>query len=157
MKSNNVLVAVLFVGMASIPAAQAEQPIDKNSSIGTWRLNLSESIAPQGRNFDPYTVVLKSKDGVLNFTYQSTRDGKPYEFAYDAEADGVARDVGGGMKAAMVRLPSGNIEARMWLPDGSFENKFCQLSADGMKNVCLATITQPDGSVVFFKQVMDRQ
>jgi hypothetical protein len=143
--------------IAATSVVKAEEPSDKFSAVGTWKLNLKESIAPQGKQFSPYTVVVRGTGDIVDYTYHGFQDGKPYEFTYKAKADGVVRDMGGGLKAAMLRLPSGNIDARLWAPDGSYENKFCQLSADGMQVICLATVTYPDGSVVFFKQVQDRQ
>lgn len=154
------MAAIIVLGTAMAPAlAAGDSATDAstNSKLGTWKLNLKESIAPQGRAFNPYTVVVRRADEVLDFTYHGFREGQPYEFHYTAKADGVVREVEGGMKAAMILLPSGNYEARLWLPDGSYENKFCQMTAGGKQQVCLATVTQPDGSVVFFKQVQDRQ
>ncbi|MBV6423997.1 MAG: hypothetical protein NAOJABEB_01807 [Steroidobacteraceae bacterium] len=148
---------VLLVGMILLGSAVADEPRDHSSSIGTWKLNLKESIAPQGRQFNPYTVVLRRADDMLDFSYYGVREGKPFNFVYTAKADGVVRDLEHGIKAAMIRLPSGNYEARLWLPDGTYENKFCQLAAGGQQQICLATVTEPDGSVVFFKQVQDRQ
>lgn len=149
-----LMTAVILLGTAACAASADEQTV--RSSIGSWKLNLQESIAPQGRQFSPYTVVLRRADDVLDFTYHGFHDGKPFEFTYAAKADGEVREVEGGIKAAMVRLPSGNYQARLWLPDGSYEEKFCQLAAGGKQQICLATVTQADGSVVFFKQVQDR-
>jgi len=156
-KATAMMTTILLVGTTGIGAASAEEQGAVRSSIGTWKLNLKESIAPQGRQFEPYTIVLRRADDVLDFTYHGFRDGKPFEFSYAAKADGVVHELEGGMRGAMIRLPSGNYEARLWLPDGSYENKFCQLAAGGKQQICLATVTQADGSVVFFKQVQDRQ
>jgi hypothetical protein len=157
------MVVTFALGSLLATAWAAEEPTARPSehavrnSLGTWKLNLKESIAPQGRTFNPYTVVVRRADEVLDFTYYGSHDGKAYEFHFTAKADGTVHELEGGIKAAMVRLPSGNYEARMWLPDGSFENKFCQMAAGGKQQICLATLTEPDGSVVFFKQVQDRQ
>lgn len=147
------------VAMIAAPAIALAAPADKApSSVGTWKLNLAESIAPQGSPFHPYTVVVKRADEVLDFTYSEERaTGEPFEFAYSGKADGVVRDLGGGLKGAMVPLPSGNYEARLWSPNGTYVNKFCQLDAGGNKDICLATVTAPNGDVTFFKQVLDRQ
>lgn len=152
-----VITAVMSIGALSIGISAATEQGNPRSALGTWKLNLKESIAPQGRGFNPYTVILRRADDVLDFTYHGFREGKPFEFTYAAKADGIVRELEGGLKAAMIRLPSGNYEARLWLPDGSYEDKFCQLAAGGKQQICLATITQPDGSVVFFKQVQDKQ
>ena len=40
--------------------ASAHAQADQNPSIGTWKLNLEESIPPQGQKFHSYTVVIKS-------------------------------------------------------------------------------------------------
>lgn len=147
--------AILMTTPAVALAAPAGKAV---SSVGTWKLNLAESIAPQGSPFHPYTVEVRRSDEVLDFTYHGeTAKGEPFDFTYAGKADGVVRDLGGGLKGSMIRLPSGNYEARLWSPDGSYENKFCQLGADGNKNICLATVTAPNGNVVFFKQVSDRQ
>ncbi|MBV6423998.1 MAG: hypothetical protein NAOJABEB_01808 [Steroidobacteraceae bacterium] len=156
--ATRALSTIVVLAAVAVSGAFAQDPGHSPArGVGTWKLNLEESIAPQGRHFNPYTVVVRRADEILDFTYHGFHDGKPYEFTYSAKADGEVRDMGGGMRAAMVRLPSGNYEARLWLPDGSFENKFCQIVVGGNKQVCLATLTQPDGSVVFFKQVQDRQ
>lgn len=151
-----IIASVLLVGTSTTPAL-ADESGAHQSSIGIWKLNLKESIAPQGRQFDPYTVELRRADEILDFTYHGFREGKPFDFSFVAKADGVVHELEHGLKAAMIRLPSGNYEARLWLPDGSYENKFCQLSANAKQQICLATVTQPDGSVIFFKQVQDRQ
>jgi len=134
----------------------------KHPRIGTWRLNLEESIAPQGVAFKPYVVEVTRADTVLEFAYTATGpDGKEHTFGSSSEADGVVRDLPGsgdtaGMKGAMIRLPNGSYEARLWAKDGTYENKFCQILAGEQQNVCLATVTHPDGHVTFFKQVLDR-
>ncbi|HQR05033.1 MAG: hypothetical protein JSR19_06400 [Proteobacteria bacterium] len=154
-----MLAGMVCLAAATAPALAAEKCESKdNRAIGAWKLNLQESIAPQGSPFRPYTLVVRRSDEVLDFVYKGIgHDGKPFDFAYNAQADGVVRELGSGLKGSMTRLPSGNYEARLWMPDGSFENKFCQLDASGNKDICLATLTAANGSVVFFKQVLDRQ
>lgn len=147
---------LLTAGLAS--NAEAADP---GSSAGTWKLNLKESIPPQGRTFHQYTVVVKEiDDASLEFEYTNTDDkGQPLTFGYKGVTDGVVRDMPGNMnmRGAMVRLPAGTIKAQLWMADGSYEEKFCQLDVGMQKNICLATVTAADGSVVFFKQVLDRQ
>lgn len=129
------------------------------SETGTWALNLEQSIPPQGRTFRPFTVVVRSSDDVLDFT-QTTTDaaGKEIAFSHSSPTDGVVRDLPGmpGAKAAFTRLPSGVIDAKLWFPDGSLQNKICVLETSLRRQVCLATITSPSGNTVFFKHVLDK-
>ncbi len=135
---------------------------DSHARSGTWRLNLEESIAPQGRAFNPYVVSMGQRGSELTFAYTATGpDEQKHEFGYDGKADGVVRELPGsgdtaGMKGAMILLPSGLIESRLWAQDGSYENKFCIPLADEQQMACLATVTYPDGHTTFFKQVLDR-
>jgi len=137
-------------------AANAEQ----NPSIGTWKLNVAESIAPQGTTFLPYTVVVRSDAPNLDYTYYSSDEkGEKVEFSYKAPADGKVRDIPGipGMTGSMTRLPGGIVDAKLWSADGTYENKFCIMGVTLRKQTCLATVTSPHGHVVFFKQVIDKQ
>lgn len=61
-----------------------------------------------------------------------------------------------GAKAAFTRLPSGVIDAKLWFPDSSLQNKICVLERSLVRQVCLATITSPSGNTVFFKHVLDK-
>ena len=132
-----------------------------NPQLGTWRLSLKDSIAPQGQTFEEYTVVVRQADESIDFSFTSVgEDGRPREFSFKGRADGTVHEVPGsikGLKAAMIRLPNGSYESKLWAPDGSYENKFCQVDASLQRNVCLATVTYPSGDVVFFKQVMLRK
>jgi hypothetical protein len=151
---------VLTCAGASTMANASDPSCDAlcKKTVGTWHLNLKESIAPQGTSFDPYEVVVRKAGAYEDFSYTSTSpDGKQFKFSYNAPTDGVIRDLGSGVKGTMILLPDGSIEARLWLPDGSYENKFCQLDASLRKVICLATVTEADGYVVFFKQVLDKQ
>lgn len=155
--SRNFSAAIL--ALLATPAIVFAATDDQGSSaIGAWKLNLAESIAPQGSPFRPYTVVVKRADDVLDFAYTSVgENGQPFRFGYAGKADGVVRDLEGGLKGSMTRMPSGNYDAKLWASDGTYENKFCQLLAGGRKQVCMATVTAANGNVVFFKQVLDRQ
>jgi hypothetical protein len=48
------------------------------------------------------------------------------------------------------------IEAKLWGPDGSLEDKFCILSAP-RKLTCFATFTDGKGKASLFKEVFDKQ
>lgn len=152
----NAAVLSLLASCSALAAAPEPNPL-----IGTWKLNLEQSIAPQGSRFDPFTVVTKRADTHLDFTYTATdRHGKPVTFSYNAIADGVERAIPSsvtGLKATNTRLPSGAYESGLRMPDGSYENKFCQVDASRIRMICMAAVTQADGSVVFFKQVLDKQ
>lgn len=141
---------------AGVHAANAEQ----NPSIGTWKLNVAESIAPQGTTFQPYTVVIKSASPNLDYTYYNTDEkGEKIEFTYNGPADGKVRDIPGikGMTGSMTLLPSGIVDAKLWSADGTYENKFCIMGVTLRKQTCMATVTSPHGHVVFFKQVIEKQ
>ena len=154
-----ILGAMCFAGisMAADGDSDAAGPM-----LGTWRLNLEESIPPQGISFDPFVVVVGRADSVIDFAYTATGpDGREHTFSYGGPADGVVRELPAsgskeGLKGAMIRLPSGSYESRLWTSSGRYENKFCQVVAGGQKQVRLATLTYPDGTVTFFKQVLDR-
>jgi len=158
---------VLVMILSAMCFARAATAADEGSGasgpmLGTWRLNLEESIPPQGVSFDPFVVVVGRADSVIDFAYTATGpDGREHTFSFGGPADGVVRELPAsgskaGMKGAMIRLPSGSYESRLWTSSGRYENKFCQVVAGGQKQVCLATLTYPDGSVAFFKQVLDR-
>ena len=131
-----------------------------NPSLGTWKLNVAESIAPQGTTFHPYTVVIRSAEGLLDYTYYNTDEkGQKVEFSYKAPADGKVREIAGipGMTGSMPLLPSGIVDAKLWSADGTYENKFCIMGVTLRKQTCMATVTSPNGHVAFFKQVIDKQ
>jgi hypothetical protein len=163
--SNFARVFIMILSAMSFARASVaadEGPDASSPTLGTWRLNLEESIPPQGVTFDPFVVVVGRADSVIDFAYTATGpDGKEHTFGFASPADGVVRELPAsgskvGLRGAMIRLPSGSYESRLWTPSGRYENKFCQVVAGGLKQVCLATLTYPDGSVAFFKQVLDR-
>jgi hypothetical protein len=132
----------------------------RDPNIGTWKLNLEESIAPQGIKFRQYTVVIRSASPDVDWTYSNTdAEGRPYSFTFKGKADGVVRDLPGvpGLKGSMTLLPSGIVDAKLWSADGSFENKFCIMGVTLRKQTCMALIKSAGGEVVFFKQVIDKQ
>ena len=147
MAASGLLGGTAFAGDAASPEA------------GTWSLNLEQSIPPQGRSFRPFTVVVRSSGEMLDFT-QTTTDAKGQQivFSHRTKTDGVVRELPGmpGAKAAFTRLPSGVIDAKLWFPDGSLQNKICVLERSLVRQVCLATITSPSGNTVFFKHVLDK-
>jgi len=152
--------ASLALAALTIVSATAGAKEGADPNIGTWKLNLEESIAPQGQTFRQYTVVIKSASPAVDWTYYNTDEkGQPYQFSYKGVADGVVRDLPGvpGLKGSMTLLPSGIVDAKLWSADGTYENKFCIMGVTLRKQTCLATVTSPHGSVVFFKQVIDKQ
>lgn len=161
------LVSSLFISLSSGACAlrgsaeESESPTS-HPRLGKWRLNLEESIEPQGVTFRPYVVEVLRADDILEFEYTATGpDGREHTFGSSSVADGVVRELPGsgdtaGLRGAMIRLPNGSYEARLWAADGSYENKFCQVLNGHEKQVCLATVTHADGHVTFFKQVLDR-
>ena len=150
------VLAVAAIGAQAAPPAASISP-----SIGTWKLNLKESVAQQGVAEHEYTLVVRRSDSQLVFDYKSTDEkGQPVSFTWDLPSDGVVRKLSGafaGARGTVVRLPAGTFEFRLWRPDGSYENKFCQVSANLKQTICLATVTAGDGSVSFFRQVLDKQ
>ena len=97
---------------------------------------------------------------MLDDTYYNTDDkGQKVEFSYKAPADGKVREIAGipGMTGSMTLLPSGIVDAKLWSADGTYENKFCIMGVTLSKQICMATVTSPNGNVVFFKQVIDKQ
>jgi len=158
----NKFFAIALVALAINAATADTKPNpNQNPNIGTWKLNLEESIPPQGKKFHPYTVVIKEgSPSLVDFTYTNIDDnGNKVEFNYKAPPDGQVRDIPGipGLKGSMTLLPSGIMDAKLWSPDGTYENKFCILGITLRKQTCLATVTSPQGDVVFFKQVIDKQ
>lgn len=152
-------IAIGIATLAALAAVPSDAAPDQNPNVGTWKLNLKESIAPQGETFQPYTVVIRSTGPDVDWTYYGTAEGRPYEFSFKGKADGQVRDLPGvpGLKGSMTMLPSGIVDAKLWSADGSYENKFCIMGLSMRKQTCLATITYPTGVTVFFKQVIDKQ
>ncbi|MCZ8322603.1 MAG: hypothetical protein O9296_13630 [Novosphingobium sp.] len=143
-------------GLAANPAiAQTET----TASVGSWQLNLAESIPPQGKTFRAFTVTIREAGAMLDFTQVETgANGQPRSFSHRTPTDGVERAVPGfpGATMAMTLLPSGLIDAKLRFPNGSLQNKVCMMQPGLKRQVCFATITAPGGEVSFFKHVLDR-
>ena len=135
-------------------AAPAEAP----SQVGTWEHNRQESIGmpdPDARE----TVEIRRYDSVLDYTWTGIdKDGKKSTFSYSSPADGVVRELPGfdGLRGSMTRTPSGVIDAKLWFPDGSWEEKFCILSS-ATRLTCFATYSDAAGKVSLFKQIFDKR
>ena len=156
LRSRRSIAALAIAGLSWTPALAQEDPAQLT---GSWVLNLEQSIPPQGRTFSPFTVVVHESGDILDFTQYTTHpSGQVSEFSHRSPTDGVVRELPGmpGARAAFTRLPSGVIDAQLWFPDGSLQNKFCVLQPSRDRQVCLATITSPSGTTVFFRHVLDR-
>lgn len=145
--------AALCLGLA-LPAHA-----DEGRVVGTWTLNLEQSIPPQGRRFQPFTIVIRESGAMLDFTQHTTLpNGRAHALSHRTPTDGVERDLPGmpGARVAMTLLPSGVIDAKLRFADGSLQNKVCLLQVSLDQQVCFATITAPNGNVSFFRHVLDR-
>jgi len=155
---NASITVALAAGVLMGGAVFAETP--PNPSIGTWKLNVAESIAPQGKTVQPYTVTIRSTSPILDYTYESVDDkGNKVVFNWKAPTDGKVVDIPGvpGLRGSMTMLPSGIVDAKLWMPDGTYENKFCIMGVSLRKQTCMAQVTSPEGDVVFFKQIIEKQ
>lgn len=154
-----VLATALALALAQPAVAEQAPPRGEEAAVGTWKLNLDLSIPPQGQTYRPFTIVIRESGSVLDFTqFATTPAGKTFEFSHRTATDGVERDLPGmpGARVAMTRLPSGVIDAKLRFADGSLQNKVCLLQPGLNRQVCLATITAPNGTVSFFRHVLDR-
>jgi len=146
-------VAAAMAGLWAAGALAAANPY-----VGTWKKNAAESFGmadPAGQE----TTVIKRHDTVLDYTWTGTgSDGKTETFSYAGKVDGKEQALPGdtGLRGAMIPTPSGVIEAKLWGPDGSLEDKYCILSAP-RKLTCFATFTDGKGNVSLFKEVFDKQ
>ena len=148
--------ASVAAGMAGFWAAGALAAA--NPYVGTWKKNAAESFGmadPAGQE----TTVIRRHDTVLDYSGTGTGpDGKTETFSYagkvDCKEQALPRDA--GLRGAMIATPSDVIEAKLWGPDGSLEDKFCILSAP-RKLTCFATFTDGKGKVFLFKEVPDKQ
>jgi len=154
----SILVAALLLvpGLAMAKAEGASDP-----RTGTWKLNITQSIPPQGKSFAPFTAVVHpAPQGSLDFTYRSELpDGQVEEFGYRAQIDGVLRDLPGNMrlKGAMTPMAGNIIRSLLRWPDGTEEDKICNLDITLQQQTCIGIMTSPQKDVVFFKQVLDKQ
>lgn len=159
MLNTRFLVACALAIGAITSASVADASDEKDAYLGTWELNLEESIAPPGRPFRPFRVTVYESGEFLDFTQISTNAaGEPTEFSHRTRIDGVERELPGmpGARAAFTRLPSGVVDAKLRFPDGSLQNKICVMQPSMRQQMCLATITSPLGHTVFFKHVLDK-
>ena len=158
MKKQSRLPAIAVLGLLGLSsAAMAASKPDGSERVGTWKVNVEKAIPFQGEVQKPYTVVMRQADTVLDFTFKTQRDGKPYEYSWRQESDGQVHDVAKGIRGKVELLPNGNHQMTMWYDrDGTVEEQVCNLQVGGNQLVCFATFTHRDGSVAFTKVVMDR-
>lgn len=156
---NTGLAACLLVlGMGGAAAAQDGKT---DPRVGTWMLNIAESIAPQGKRFAPFTSIVRpSAPGSIDFTYRSElADGTVEEFGYQAKIDGVLRDLPGnmGLKGSMTPMADGVILSKLVWPDGTTEDKICNMDAAFKRQICIGSMLSPQKDIIFFKQVLDKR
>ena len=151
--------AVSLLFAPGLAAAKAEGNSDPR--IGTWKLNIEQSIPPQGKSFAPFTAVVRpAPQGMLDFTYRSELPGGQIEeFGYRAQIDGTMRDLPGnmGLKGAMTPMAGNVISSLLRWADGTEEDKICNMDIALRQQTCIGMMTSPQKDVVFFKQVLDKQ
>ncbi len=150
------ITATAVLAAFSIPALAQDESL---AAVGTWQLNISESIPPQGRNFQPFQVIIREAGAKLAFTQtEMGPDGKMRSFSHETPTDGVERLVPEfpGAKMTMTLLPSGAVDAKLKFPNGARQNKVCIMQPGFNRQICFASVTATSGEVVFFKQVLDR-
>ena len=152
--SRHLALALASACLGAGGASAADAP----SQVGTWEHNRKESIGmpdPEARE----TVEIRRYDSVLDYTWTGiAADGTRSTFSYASPADGEVRELPGspGLRGSMRRTPSGIIEAKLWFPDGSWEEKFCLLSSP-MRLTCFATYSDSAGKLSLFKQIFDKR
>ena len=148
---------LLGVGCAFLLAGSAFAG-DPASPVGTWVHNAKESINMP----DPdtaQTVEIRRYDTVLDYTWTGVSgSGEKSTFSYSMAADGKQRALPGseGLRGSMTRTPSGVIDAKLFFPDGSSEDKFCILSSP-TRLTCFATFIDSAGKTSLFKQIFDKR
>lgn len=151
---------VLAAALSGIGATATAQAPASDPRVGTWRLNLAQSIPPQGTAFDPFVAtVTAGKPGTLSFHYRATRpDGTSVDFSYDGVLDGKMHPLPGNarLEGSFEFLWGGIIRSVLRWRDGTVEDKACTLDLAVRHQTCIGTMTAPQGHVVFFKQVLDR-
>jgi hypothetical protein len=151
---------MMLVGIVCLSAgvASSEGTGDAASQVGTWVHNAQESINMPDPD-EAQTVEIRRYDTVLDYTWTGVaKDGKTSTFSYSMAADGVVRALPGsdGLRGSMTRTPSGVIEAKLFFPDGSSEEKFCLLTT-ATRLTCFATYVDQAGKVSLFKQIFDKR
>ena len=145
----------LGTGLLVAGAASAGDP---TSPVGTWVHNAKESINMP----DPdtaQTVEIRRYDTLLDYTWTGVSgSGEKSTFSYSMVADGTERALPGseGLRGSMTRTPSGVIDAKLFFPDGSSEDKFCILSSP-TRLTCFATFIDSAGKTSLFKQIFDKR
>lgn len=152
------ILAVLVLGvLGASGTALAASATSDSGRVGTWKVNVEKSIPPQGEVQHPYTVVTRRADTVLDFTFHTEKDGKPYQYSWNAQADGTVREIVPGIRGKVELLPGKSYKMTMWYDKtGMVEEQVCLLQIGGDRMECYATFTQAMGAVVFTKVVMDR-
>ena len=131
---------------------------DAVSQVGTWVHNPHESVNMPDPGTSE-TVEIRRYDSVLDYTWTGIgKDGEKSTFSYSSPADGEVRELPGfeGLRGSMTRTPSGIIDAKLWFPDGSWEDKYCILSSP-TRLTCFATYADAAGKISLFKQVFDKR
>lgn len=158
MKMRLSVLAIATIGVLGCSgAAISASSSDVSPHVGTWQVNVEESIAAQGEVQKPYTVVMREMGDVMDFTFKTEKDGKPYEYSWKAESDGKVHELAPGITGSVLQLPDGNNQMTMWYEkNGMEEEQICNLQIGGNQLHCWATFTYPGGAVIFRKVVMDR-
>ena len=81
------------------------------------------------------------------------------EFGYQAKIDGVLRDLPGnmGLKGSMTPMADGVILSKLVWPDGTTEDKICNMDAAFKRQICIGSMLSPQKDIIFFKQVLDKR
>ena len=130
-----------------------------NQQRGTWKLNLEESRDEHGEPYKHgFKTIIRSGYPIQDFTYigDAAPGEKPYVFSFKGQPDGVVRKNEAGGTYSMEILPNGVVDAKLWSPDGVFENKFCIPYTNMRKIICLATLTTKEGKRTMFTNVLDK-
>ena len=131
---------------------------DPASPVGTWIHNRKESINMPDPGASE-TVEIRRYDTVLDYTWTGvSTSGEKSTFSYSMAADGKEHPLPGseGLRGSMTRTPSGVIDAKLFFPDGSSEDKFCILSSP-TRLTCFATFIDSAGKTSLFKQIFDKR
>lgn len=152
-----ISIAAMLAAVLAIAPTRAQ---GADPRVGTWRLNLDQSIPPQGIRFDPFVAtVTAGEPGTLTFSYRATRpDGTSVDFSYDGVLDGKVRPLPGnaGLEGSFEFLWGGIIRSVLRWKDGTVEDKACNLDLAARHQTCMGMFTSPQGHVSFFKQVIDK-